>query len=359
MAIVIAIIAIGITLFFLVGYLDKHSKRLDRRALGVDPDPVPPRAIPPGAPPSGHVRAEAGAPIGAAKHNSGPPITVSEVEAYLAAIEDARLPVAEINTFGAAPDRPAQSCLLGRPYADVTHSDWPQNADGSGPMLFIAQINFAEVPAMEDFPAKGLLQLFIEGPDSRRYDLWVPQPDAVHVRWFEDPQGDAALPLPITQRVEALDYFFRESAIEDGLAMSFTAGTMPGNPNIAPLLDMRTAMNGRAVETQAVQARLDQADHEANCIIDAIGDTGHYIGGQPNMAMEDLRSELDLAHLDRVLLHLGYDWDEEEAVVNIGGAGGSLDILISRKDLRDRQFGRLRWLASGHRVPYTEDQPVP
>lgn len=52
-----------------------------------------------------------------------------------------------------------QSKFLGKPYIPL-HSDYPMCADGI-PMILLAQINFTELPKLEDYPEKGILQLFI------------------------------------------------------------------------------------------------------------------------------------------------------------------------------------------------------
>ena len=55
------------------------------------------------------------------------------------------------------------SCIGGTPWlpsADL----WPRSADGK-PFRFLAQINFAEVPALDKFPTEGLLQFYIGDND--------------------------------------------------------------------------------------------------------------------------------------------------------------------------------------------------
>ena len=54
---------------------------------------------------------------------------------------------------------PWQSKIGGNPYLPKT-SDYPVNRAGE-PLFFLAQINFAEMPAMEPFPEEGIIQFYI------------------------------------------------------------------------------------------------------------------------------------------------------------------------------------------------------
>ena len=61
------------------------------------------------------------------------------------------------------PLAPAQSKFGGFPYWTKSE-DFPRDEDGK-PLYLLAQINFAEVPLLPDYPARGLLQIFVRGAD--------------------------------------------------------------------------------------------------------------------------------------------------------------------------------------------------
>jgi uncharacterized protein YwqG len=52
-----------------------------------------------------------------------------------------------------------QSKFLGEPYFPL-HTDYPKCEDGT-PMILLAQINFTELPKLQDYPDKGIVQFFI------------------------------------------------------------------------------------------------------------------------------------------------------------------------------------------------------
>lgn len=63
----------------------------------------------------------------------------------------------------AADAAPWTSKVGGLPYWPQTQ-EWPRNPEGA-PLYFLAQINFAEMPALSPFPTKGIVQFFINDDD--------------------------------------------------------------------------------------------------------------------------------------------------------------------------------------------------
>ena len=56
--------------------------------------------------------------------------------------------------------KPWESKLGGCPYLEDIEQ-YPKGTDG-GPMMFLAQINLAEMPPLPEFPHEGLLQFYVE-----------------------------------------------------------------------------------------------------------------------------------------------------------------------------------------------------
>ena len=52
-----------------------------------------------------------------------------------------------------------QSKFLGTPFLPI-HTEYPKDKKDI-PMILLAQINFEEIPALENYPTKGILQIFI------------------------------------------------------------------------------------------------------------------------------------------------------------------------------------------------------
>ena len=72
---------------------------------------------------------------------------------------------------------------------------WPTDERG-GPMHFVVQVNFAQVPALPGFPRAGMLQMFVRADDT--WGLTFDETGGlagVHCRWF-DPE-DLSLPVAV------------------------------------------------------------------------------------------------------------------------------------------------------------------
>ena len=83
------------------------------------------------------------------------PISERDLEPLYAEAEKLRAPfVGLVPELGHAFSRPEQSRLGGRPFWP---SDEPYPASAKSIMVFLAQINFADMPELEDFPTQGLV----------------------------------------------------------------------------------------------------------------------------------------------------------------------------------------------------------
>jgi len=67
------------------------------------------------------------------------------------------------NSQAARKTKPWESKVGGQPYLPREIS-WPKASDGRE-LFFLAQINFAELPALAPFPSKGIVQFFINADD--------------------------------------------------------------------------------------------------------------------------------------------------------------------------------------------------
>lgn len=65
--------------------------------------------------------------------------------------------------------KPWQSKVGGKPYLPLTE-EYPLNNEGK-PLMFLAQINFSEVPYLKHFPNKGILTFYLDGLGSEIYGL--------------------------------------------------------------------------------------------------------------------------------------------------------------------------------------------
>jgi uncharacterized protein YwqG len=263
-----------------------------------------------------------------------PRITGAELDRLQARLAAATLPVAWVTLVTEPPPGATTSRIGGRPYADSPRRKWPVRGKECQPMLFLAQINFAEVPPLEDFPRKGLLQLF--GLTDKRGDLeFMDKPADRVIRWYPDPEGTLTLPVPDALSQLRKRGSFSQRLIRDGFGMTFAAGTAPASPYNWPYFEDHPDIERRMAENEEVERRVMDWDKSVEAMIERDGEEHrNWIGGHPRFVQEDVRSEPRLRKLNRVLLHLSSDDD-----ICIGDAG-ELNLMISRKDLRNLQFDK-------------------
>jgi uncharacterized protein YwqG len=93
----------------------------------------------------------------------------AEMAEYEAAFRASALDYAAIEARKKHGTKPWESKFLGTPYLPLD-MEYPVDADGT-PLRLLAQINFAEVPELADFPTHGIVQFFIAPGMSRRH-VW-------------------------------------------------------------------------------------------------------------------------------------------------------------------------------------------
>ncbi len=198
------------------------------------------------------------------------------------------------------------------------------------PLVFLGQVNFAELPALPEFPEHGLLQIFVGGAQ------------AAHLVWHPAPAGGGLLTIPalFLGKAGRAWHPFRGSAQTQGLAITGAeAQTDAANDHLHPHCERAADWFERLPADPRVEALL--RDHEARMDTLRAGYGTHRIGGHPGFVPFDPRAELDEYRdrgLDRVILHLGWEPGLIES-----GDGGEINILIAATDLRARRWDRAVW----------------
>ena len=265
---------------------------------------------------------------------AAPRVSLTEAQSFCNAIEESTLSIAKATIQARPPNSPQESRIGGAPLAIENNAVWPRNVHNGFPMALVAQINFAEVPQMEEFPKHGVLQIFSSFEmidDTGGCDRII--------RWNPDPQTDKLLKIPdeihqTTRRTRD----FSETARQVGLPLVFEADMAPGNPYNWPFEENDPSMENRLPESEEVAAILEEWEERSERILAGYGD--HWIGGHPSFVQYDVRGVYPACrHLDRVLFHLGCDNE-----INLGD-GGLLNVMISRDALAKRDFQKayLTW----------------
>lgn len=141
-------------------------------------------------------------------------------------IADHVTPCARIST-GAPTADATSSYLFGHPYLPEGRS-WPMI--GGRAAVFVAQVNFRDVPALPDFPATGLLQWFV-ADDPTLGLTWGETAGRVgfELRWFADASApsrfDTVAPVPVPGHPKMTSSSF----VPPATSLQFAAGeSLPG-----------------------------------------------------------------------------------------------------------------------------------
>jgi len=243
----------------------------------------------------------------------GPPVDLSDVRAWIAAHE---LDAAFASPVPAENLAPTASRLGGEAWLP-DGEEWPLGRDGR-PMIFVAQINFGELPPALDFPDSGLIQMFVADDDVWGLDFDNPLESDRKVFWRPAPEGRRLASPP--EAPQSTPFEGR------GCGLAFRAGRMgPGIGGAS--FDARFPDGWAAKNSEDVEAVFDSQPG---------GDDPVFVGGHPRFTQNDVREESSLADYDRVLLQIGY-----VPGVIMWGDVGEATWLIRREDLLKRDFSRV------------------
>ncbi len=256
-------------------------------------------------------------------------VTARQCQEILGALRGTPEPAVRLTTDASRASGALDTRFGGRPWSPE-ETPWPVEANGA-PYLFLAQINFAQMPRLPDFPESGLLQIFVPTRDGAMD--WPDPTEQRHlVRWYPDPYDGTVLPIP--HAVGAIDGnpFPTDSFLGEGLAVDFRLTEMRPMPNIHQIRGMIPYGLDLQPENRQAAEALEEIERVSQENADHVGT--HWIGGHPLFEQYDIRIHPDLAGHDVVLLHIGSD---DEVCI---GDMGFINILIRSDDLRAQRFYR-------------------
>jgi uncharacterized protein YwqG len=267
------------------------------------------------------------APVRRREAEAAPRITMREAQGFWTAIEEDALPIAKASVQARAPLSPQETRIGGAPLAIGDDKTWPRNVHDGSPKAHIVQINFADIPPIEGFPTRGILQIFssletmdeISGSD-------------LSTRWDPDPQTVELLEIPDELKtVKPLSGDFSKRTLNEGLPLQFSTDMEVGNPYNWPHQENDLCYQNRLPENDEVAVIMD--DWEDRCVRIAEGYGDHWVGGHPRFVQVDFREDVpQLRHLDRVLFHMGCDEH-----INVGDSG-EINVMINKDALQRRDF---------------------
>lgn len=220
------------------------------------------------------------------------------------------------------PAFPWQSCFGGHPYLPQG-VPFPESPDGTH-LFFLAQVNFSEVPHMDPFPQKGILQFFIF--DDAFFGMDPKDPfsqDRFRVVYHPEVTEDKAALQTDFSFLRAYDDLPVYTHLISG--MEFTL-----EEEVVPLTD-------RFFDRHLGQDFFKQfGDLEwplYNFYGEQTSSEGHKMGGYAHFAQEDPREDEQLMLL--------FQMDTDAEMESMWGDMGTAKFFISEKDLSQKDFSRV------------------
>lgn len=251
----------------------------------------------------------------------GAPVTRDQIDALINRVGSMRAPVmACVPQIGEPSTRADESRLGGWP-------GWPGGealpmGPNGLPMLFLCQINFAEMLPFDPFPNEGLMQVFVASDDM--YGCAFPS---------QHRQGFAVIYHAETAQLLTIDPY---GGGEDPEFSVFSGDLHRiGRPIAFELQDMVPPPAHFLInaEFEALWQQEKTADFDQ---FDRYCDSHHgpemYLGGYPRFVQYDIRSPGRLADYDQVIMQFGAPKDM------MWGDVGEACFLMRREDLRARAF---------------------
>lgn len=242
------------------------------------------------------------------------------------------LPAVFLQTSGTASSTKDGS-RFGGPAWIPEGSSWP--VDGSGKRLaFLAQLDFAQLPNLPDYPTTGVLQFFIGRDDLYGCNFDRPEEGDFKLVWHEDMDAPGAMQSNVVQTGTHDDYTpLSDSVLEHGLALSGSAGVHKPGWYVwhfeRDLSDIFSDLN----EADPIY---DHADEKRL----AEGGDRHHIGGHPEFTQLDYRGVEGYQDVDRVLLNIWSQSDARGRDQILWGDSGQGQFTIRREDLLKRDFSK-------------------
>ncbi len=255
----------------------------------------------------------------------GPPATEEQEAALATRVEALRLPSVQLKAMAAAPAR-ASGSRIGGPAWLPDGGAWPLGRDGR-PMEFLAQLDFAELPPLADFPEAGLLQFFIARDDRFGADYDDPARSDVRLVWRAEPPVGGRLhgQGPLDPLVDSSPFEGESVRTEGRPLLGTVSSRMPSQDSV----EVRELLAEMGIADAA------NVDDLVDPLLDVDEPPNLFVGGHPRFVQWDFREPGFRDDYDRVLLQL----DSRSGL--IWGDCGWAVFLIRRADLLARDFSRV------------------
>lgn len=245
------------------------------------------------------------------------------LEPHRAALEKTKMPFLRVKSHPARSLPLWASKVGGIPYLPKTVA-WPTAPDGRQ-LFFLAQINFAEVPALPPFPTQGILQFYINDDDLYGMDFDDGEnADTFRVLYFSEiVQNEQVLHAPVNPM---RPYDLLPHHPDECYPLSFERAE-----EYAPVTDYRFwEQMGQNFFQQYGSSEWQFMDEYQK----SLSPQGHKIGGYAYFTQDDPRSPADP-------LLLLFQLDSDETLDLMWGDMGVGHFFIREKDLSARDFSKV------------------
>lgn len=247
------------------------------------------------------------------------PVRQDEIEEFKAWFASLALPAVELLP---APERPvtAAGTRIGGPVWLRDGEAWPADESGT-PLEFVAQVDFAELPPLPDFPEAGVLQFFVGTDDLYGAEFDDLMRGRIQVIWRPDGlEGGRLCPPP--RRTDETTPWERAEVRESGLPLAGRATVHRPDPT-----DWRIDERLKGQLRRPGIDELQDYVYEHNPTPEV-----HHVGGHPVFTQYDFRAPGRFDDYDRTLLRLTSDRNL------MWGDLGEAVFMIRRRDLLMRDF---------------------
>lgn len=217
-----------------------------------------------------------------------------------------------------------ESKFGGIPYIPIGF-EYPTNDKGEH-LRFIAQINFAEVPPMEPYPEKGILQFFIASDDMFGMDVENGHKVIYHENIVEE---EFTLKDVSFAKFEDCDYFIFDLDLEAKLLFNLESEPISTSDfEFDTILGEKITndeifiIDGKEVSLYDVYYTLPNSE-------------GHKLGGYPFFTQDDPRYQ---NFEDYILL---FQLDSDHSLDILWGDSGVGNFFVRESDLKKRDFSKV------------------
>jgi len=246
------------------------------------------------------------------------------MEPFRAKLLETKQPFIRIKAGPLGESAPWSSKVGGKPYMPKGTA-WPVAPDGKE-LFFLAQINFAEAPALAPFPAKGIVQFFINDDDLYGMDFDDGEnPDTFRVLFHPEVVQDKAALQTSFPKLRDYDELLPHHP-EESYPLRFET-----EEEVAGMTDYRFH---RHFGTDFFQQFGEQEWQVMNDFGKAVRPQGHKIGGYAYFTQDDPRRPED----PMLLL---FQLDSDEGMDLMWGDMGVGHFFIREKDLLALDFSRV------------------